>query len=64
MIAVYLWLDSNQLWQAIVQEDPEVNATGGSVDECKNYIVESWNRQNPDDQRVLADFEFVQGPPA
>lgn len=46
-----------------VLEHPEVNSSSGGRDgslaQMEAYIVESWNRQFPDDPKGLPDFEFT-----
>jgi hypothetical protein len=66
MLVVHWWYDSEfARWNGSVNTAPEVNATGRSLQQMKDYIEESWNRQFPDDPKTVDDFEFIEvSPPA
>lgn len=58
-IVVDMWTwHENQFWQAEVRGHPEINATGGTQQEAKDYLVQAWNRTN-DDNATLDAFSFT-----
>ncbi|MFE9748444.1 hypothetical protein ACFYOT_26355 [Saccharothrix saharensis] len=70
MITVYQETDYNvptykgmgDLWYCVVADHPEVNATHISEALVHGLILESWNRNFPDDPKTAEDFEYVTPP--
>lgn len=68
---VYEWTSEGPsdttLFDCLVVENPEVNATawsgnGGTADTARELLVGSWNRQFPQTQHELKDFDFQPRP--
>jgi hypothetical protein len=70
MLDVYFWVleDGPPLWQAVVPDHPEVNATTEVRDDpdkywLTDYIVQAYNREvAPEPAVTAADFALVERP--
>ncbi len=70
MITVYAWsYPYDGPWGPITMHEmvcpdtPQINANApGGIDECKGFILASWNRHFPSDLKTADDFEYVAPP--
>jgi hypothetical protein len=63
MTIVETWYDEAEMgWNGRVQDRPEINASAldqlGGQPAMRNYIVEAWNREFPDELKTIKDFAW------